>query len=98
MMTETSYKTKSIDFATFLVYALPPGSHRSVETEFGFLAFYFDQFEHCKALASEFWGSEPVAIGDLHAFNRAAIAIRRAMKVAKDTGSWNRDDYEEVTE
>lgn len=85
------FPTRSNDLAQFLLYAMPDNSLARITKDEGRPGRYFFSFEDvsaCRSLADEFYGSEPVAIGDLWAYNRAVRELRRNMRHAEQYGGW----------
>jgi hypothetical protein len=93
MKTSTDiFVTKNLDLAVFLQYALPHRSLDSAMKEDGRFVFAFSNKPECREFADVFFGSEPVMVGDLKAYNNANKAIRRTMRNADSNGGiWERD-------
>jgi hypothetical protein len=88
-MWPNKFRTRNIDLAVFLKYALPPEAHVATTRQENALAFIFSGLDECRELADLFFGSEPVAVGDVKAFNFASKALRQTMRDADaNGGTW----------
>lgn len=90
-----SFRTRDINLAAFLRYAMPPGTHRATQNDgFGKNSFTFEfrEPEACRALAEEYASPEPTAVGDVCAFQAATRGTVNTMRYATEHGVWRAAD------
>lgn len=91
----TSLRTRDIDLACFMRYAMPPGTHRATRKDgFGQNAFTFEFREvgTCRGLADGYCSSEPTGISDVRAFQAASRGTLNSMRYATEHGEWRAAD------